>query len=203
MPRVATEPAIGPARATANDRHRAWPLSLLNWAARPHGHPILADPWRRAPWSTAHRSTLRTTPPVTSTSTSRGGDPAPNDAPKGSSGRAPRTPGACDTTVRPCDRRSVQIAPGRSRNLPVAESGGVLAQGTGRLKSPRVGTDSRRSQSTSNEATFSAASCCRPFTTCEYVSSVMLMLEWPSRSWTTFGCTPAASASVADVCRRS
>ena len=52
-------------------------------------------------------------------------------------------------------------------------------------------------------ATFSAASDAIDFVTCEYVSRVTAVELFPRRSATTFGCSPARSASVAHVCRRS
>jgi hypothetical protein len=35
------------------------------------------------------------------------------------------------------------------------------------------------------------------------VSSVIAIVAWPRRSWTTFGWTPASSVSVAWVCLKS
>jgi hypothetical protein len=46
-------------------------------------------------------------------------------------------------------------------------------------------------------ATVSAASASRDGTTCEYVSSVTAIVEWPSRSDTILGWMPACNASVA------
>jgi len=46
-------------------------------------------------------------------------------------------------------------------------------------------------------ATKSAAPRAMPGVTCEYRSRVMAMVEWPRRSDTIFGWTPAFSASVA------
>jgi hypothetical protein len=43
----------------------------------------------------------------------------------------------------------------------------------------------------SSRSSRSVARSCIPGTTWEYVSSVNWMLEWPSRSCTTFGCSPA------------
>ena len=42
-----------------------------------------------------------------------------------------------------------------------------------------------------------AAASCNPGKTCEYVSSVILMLECPRRSLTILGCTPCLSNRVA------
>ena len=50
-------------------------------------------------------------------------------------------------------------------------------------------------------ATRDAASPCSPSVTWLYTSSVMAIAAWPSRSCTTFGCSPAESASVAQVWR--
>ena len=52
-------------------------------------------------------------------------------------------------------------------------------------------------------ATGSAASRPSAGVTWEYRSNVMPTLAWPSRSDTTFGCTPAFNASVAYMWRRS
>ena len=48
-----------------------------------------------------------------------------------------------------------------------------------------------------------AASSCMPGITCEYTSIVIVVEECPSRSLTTFTCSPLASASDADVWHRS
>lgn len=52
-------------------------------------------------------------------------------------------------------------------------------------------------------ATRSAASDCNPWITCWYVCQVTSGLEWPSRSETILTSTPATSARVAQVWRRS
>jgi hypothetical protein len=50
---------------------------------------------------------------------------------------------------------------------------------------------------------FSAARLLIIGITCEYVLSVNVMDEWPSRSLTTFGFSSAKSSNVAHVCRKS
>src|SRR5882672_8044357 len=57
--------------------------------------------------------------------------------------------------------------------------------------------------SKTSEATSAAAVSCIAGIACEYVSSVIVTEACPRRSETTFGWTPAASASVAWVCLRS
>jgi len=98
------------------------------------------------------------------------------------------------------DRAHATRAPGH------AEGRGSDAAGidrTGDLGDGRTDQLGRRTSYRKSRSIVRAASPLRPGVTWLYVFSVRATVLWPSRCWTSFGCTPASRSTVAVVCLRS